>query len=379
MAFRVPTRLTIEPGCCAARLGGEAALLARGAVALISDDGLAATPWPEVAHESLRQAGLTVCRLGGVEANPRATTIEQLAEKIRQNQCTAVVGLGGGSVLDATKAAAMLATNGGRCADYIGRDRYSRPPLPFLAVPTTCGTGSEVTWVSVISDEATRRKISVKGESMFPDRALVDADLLASLPPSMVAATGVDALTHALEAYTGKAANPASDALALRAVETLFRYLPRAVADIAGDSEARAAVMEASTLAGLAFGNADVGPVHCLSEALGGLFDVPHGLTNAVLLAPVLRSHGASIERQLSSLAPRILGRPAPTAARGEVLSAIEELVKEVGLPTFSALEIPPTAFEEVAAAAEANGSNPSSPRPMAAGDYLAILTAVGR
>ncbi len=317
--------------------------------------------------------------MGGVEANPRASTIERLADELRAAQCSLVVGLGGGSVLDAAKAAAMLATNGGKCTDYIGHDRYSRLPLPFLAVPTTCGTGSEVTWVSVISDAQSRRKISVKGESMFPTRALVDAELLSSLPAPLVAATGIDALTHALEAYTGRRSNPASDALAQGAVELLFRNLSRAVADIAGDAEARAGVMAASTLAGLAFGNADVGPVHCLSEALGGMFDVAHGLTNAVLLVPVLRSHGKSIEAKLSSLAPQILGRPATADSAHEILHEIQRLVIEVGLPTFSALGVPSTAFEEIAVAAEANGSNPSSPRPMAAGDYRAILTALAK
>ncbi len=157
---------------------------------------------------------------------PTRLTIEQLAEELCAAWCSVVVGLGGGSVLDAAKAAAMLATNGGRCADYIGRDRDRRPPLPCVAVPTTCGTGSEMTYVSMISDPAAGRKISVKGESMFPSRALVDADLLATLPASLVAATGVDALTHALEGYTGKLSNPASNALAQRVVELLFRVPP---------------------------------------------------------------------------------------------------------------------------------------------------------
>jgi alcohol dehydrogenase len=381
MPFRVPTHLTLEPGCFAA-LGQAAAARAGSRVALVSDPGLAATPWPERARQSLRQAGLAVTSFDQVEPNPRDTTAERLAETLRADGCQAVIGLGGGSVLDAAKAAAMLATNGGCCADYVGRDRYRQPPLPLIAVPTTCGTGSEVTWVSVISVEATRSKISVKGETMFPAAALVDADLIRSLPPAMVAATGADALTHALEATTGRCANPASDALAERAIELLLRFLPRAVANVRGDDEARNAVMEGSTLAGLAFGNADVGAVHCLSESLGGLFDVPHGLTNALLLVPTLRAHGDSVAHRLAALAPRVpglaamSGAPAPEAAAA-VLEALAALIADLALPPFASLAIPAAAHAEIATAAVANGSNPSNPRPMGEAEYLAILAAV--
>ena len=142
---------------------------------------------------------------------------------------------------DAAKAAAMLLPNGGSCRDYEGKNRFTRAPLPFVAIPTTCGTGSEVTWVAVITDPDRSWKMSLKGDGMFPDWALVDADLIATLPASLVAWTGLDALTHALEATTCRAANPASDALAEKAISLLLRYLRRAVADVAGDAEAREA------------------------------------------------------------------------------------------------------------------------------------------
>ncbi|MCB1032988.1 MAG: iron-containing alcohol dehydrogenase [Acidobacteria bacterium] len=377
-AFRLPTRVVLEAGCLS-RLGEALAFCARKAhrVLLVSDPGLADTPWPKKAAALLRSAGIAAVESSDVEPNPRAATVEALSELARQHEVGAVVGLGGGSVLDAAKAAAMLAVNGGRIEDYEGAGKFTEGPLPFVAVPSTCGTGSEVTWVSVISVEERRAKISVKGDGMFPDVALVDADLLSTMPPHLVAWTGVDALTHALEALTVKLANPASDALAARAVALITTFLPRAVAGIASDAESRQAMARASTLAGMAFGNADVGAVHCLSETLGGLYDVPHGLANAVLLEPVLRSHGSSVEAPLAQLARQLgwspLEAPDDTAAQA-ALARVQDLVRELAIPDFSSLGVSAEDFPEVARRAVANGSNPSNPRPMGEAEYLKVL-----
>ena len=378
MPFRMPTRVVIEPGC-RARVADE--LLSRGlrSAALVSDPGLRSTPWPHEVSDRLECSGIDVFGFDRVEANPRSGTIEELAAELRDRGTEAVIGLGGGSALDAAKAAAMVATNGGSCADYLGADRYDNRPLPLIAVPTTCGTGSEVTWVSVINVPASATKISVKGESMFPDVALVDADLLASLPGHLVAATGVDALTHAIESTTGQCANPASDALAEKAIALVFRYLRRAATDVAGDAEARRAMAEASTLAGLSFGNSDVGGVHCLSETLGGLYDVPHGLTNALLLAPTLRHYGTAVEKRLGELHSPVFGTPpgdAGAAAAQAVIGAVEDLVADLGLPAFSSLGVRPEDRERIAAGAVNNGSNPSCPKPMTPEDYGSILDA---
>ncbi|HXO20118.1 MAG TPA: iron-containing alcohol dehydrogenase, partial [Thermoanaerobaculia bacterium] len=324
--------------------------------------------------------GVAVSTFAEVEANPRHSTVDRLADRARGEGVSLVVGIGGGSVLDAAKAAAMLIENGGSCETYEGKDRYSAKPLPFLAVPTTCGTGSEVTWVAVISQPERLWKMSIKGESMFPDWALVDADLLKSLPGHLVAWTGMDALTHALEATTGRAANPASDALAARAVGLLFQYLRRAAEDVGRDAPAREGVMQAATLAGMAFGNADVAAVHCLSETLGGRWDTPHGLANAVLLAAVLRSHGAAVTSRLAALDAVLPGGPsgADEAERAErVLLSIEALANALGIPAFADLNIPPKDYPWIAKRAAENGSNASNPRPMGPGDYLALLASL--
>ncbi len=387
-AFRMPTRVHIESGCLArlptlvqetlAEVQLETAPKTRigSGVMLVLDPGLGQTPWPERVTQDLEAAGCRLSRFDAVEPNPRAATAEAIAEQMRADGCTLVVGLGGGSVLDAAKAAALLAGNGGRCLDYEGKDQAPSPSLPMIAVPTTCGTGSEVTWVSVISVPERQSKISIKGESMFPRHAVVDADLIATLPPALIASTSLDALTHALEALTVRQANRVSDALAERAVGLILTYLRRAVADPAGDREAREAVMTASTLAGLAFGNADVGAVHCLSEALGGLYDVPHGLANALLLVPVLRDHGSAVATPLAAVSRRVLqSRAADAPAAAELLDAVSDLVDALDLPAFADFGVPATDHTRIAQLAEANGSNASNPRPMVAADYRRILS----
>ncbi|MEZ4699877.1 MAG: iron-containing alcohol dehydrogenase [Rhodothermales bacterium] len=372
MPFRLPTHVYIEPGCLD-RLPGLVASLDGGPVLLVYDAGLKATRWPARVLDLLVTCGHEVMVFDGVEVNPRNTTIDRLAAGARDRGIRCVVGLGGGSVLDAAKAVAMLLRNPGGCLDYEGRNRFAHGSAPFIAIPTTCGTGSEVTWVSVITDAAAKRKASVKGDGMFPRVALVDAQLLRTLPHALVAQTGADALTHAVEAYTGQAANPVSDALAEQAVTLLFSYLRRAAADIEHDDEAREGVMRAATIAGIAFGNADVAGVHCLSESLGGLWDVPHGLANAILLAPVMRYHLPHIEPKLARL--EALVEPERAGATGErFIERLETLVSDLGIPPFSSLHIPSGAYAQVAEAAEANNSNASNPQPMDANAYLHIL-----
>jgi alcohol dehydrogenase len=368
--FRVPTRVCIEPGCVG-RLPRVAQDLGARSVLFVTDGGLAELEPTRAALEALRHAGLEVGLFTEVETNPRTTTAERIAERAAQHQL--VIGFGGGSVLDAAKAAAMLASNQGGALDFVGKNRFTAPPLPFIAVPTTCGTGSEVTWVSVLTDRDSATKVSIKGDGMFPDVALVDADLVAGLPRQLVAQTGLDALTHALEATTGRRRNPATDAMAEASIELTFRYLGRAVADIASDAAAREGVVRAATLAGMAFSNADVGGVHCLSETLGGLGDVPHGLANAILLEPVLRYHLRHVEARLIELGPRI--DPEVMGFTGvSILARIGALVVELGIPAFSSLGFTPDDYPRIAAGAVANGSNDSNPQPMGEADYLQIL-----
>jgi len=364
----------MAPGCIS-RLPEIVAEYSPERVLMVTDPGIEETGWPERIWRALAEREAEAITFDDVEPNPRASTVDRLAGWAREEGASLVLALGGGSVLDAAKAAAMLIPNGGSAADYEGRNRYEKDPLPFIAVPTTCGTGSEVTWVSVLTVEERHAKISVKGETMFPAWALVDSELLRTLPGRLVAWTGMDALTHALEATTSRVANPISDALAATAISLLLRYLRRAVADIAGDAEAREAVMRASTLAGLAFGNADVAAVHCLSETLGGRFDLPHGLANAVLLAPVTRYNLPACKAKLATL-EAALPAGSGTGAEG-VLQAVEDLLRDLEIPGFKAFGIPVEDYPWIAERAAQNGSNASNPREMGPAEYLELLTAL--
>ena len=375
--FRLPTEVILHPGA----LGRLSELLESRSyrrVLLVLDPGLEQTPWPEKLQSLVADSGGQLSLFTEVEANPRTATAEAVGRRARSEKAHVVVALGGGSAMDAAKAGALLATNEGSALSFLNQNRFPHDPLPLIAIPTTCGTGSEVTWVSVLTHEATQRKISLKGNQMFPDVALVDADLLTSLPAHLVAWTGMDALTHALEAVTGRLANPVSDALAEKAIFLLFQHLPAAVANIAGEPHARAQVMRASTLAGMAFGNADVGAVHCLSETLGAFYDIPHGLANAVLLAPVLNYHRPFIHERLGELY-RLLPTDGPASDSFEspahaFLDRLARLCAAVAVPPFSRLDVPPHDYDRIARAAVANGSNGSNPQPMGVGNYRIIL-----
>lgn len=380
IGFRAVTPVHIAPGCVSRLPEITRSLDFHGAL-LVIDEGMRATPWPEQILDALAEPGLRVEIFDEVESNPSTATVTRIADFIREKKLDGVVGLGGGSVIDAAKASAMLATNVGRAEHYEGENRFSKRPLPFVAVPTTCGSGSEVTWVAVLTHRPTQAKISVKGEGMFPNQALVDANLLRTLPPQLVAWTGLDALTHALEATTCDLANPASDAMAEKAITLLFRYLPRAFADIAGDDEARAAVMASATLAGLAFSGADVAGVHCLSESIGGVADLAHGLLNAILVAPVMRYHSPVIEDRLAALQGLIepaQGVRESVPERAErFLQRLEALARELEIPAFSTLGIAEDDYPRIAQGAMRNGSNGSNPQPMAATHYREILASL--
>lgn len=366
--FRIPTRVEIEDGC-RRRIPQIVKDLHGKRVLLVTDPGIMSAGIVSPITSLLEDAGLTVETFDEVEANPRVATARNIADRAQAGDV--LVGLGGGSVLDAAKAAAMLASNEGDIADYVGANKFTNDPLPFIAVPTTCGTGSEVTWVAVITDDSRSTKISIKGDKMFPDAALVDSELIRELPPELIATTGMDALTHAIEATTGKPRNPVSDAMAEKAIELLLLMLPRAVRGAREDDPARQAVMRASTIAGLAFGNTDVGGVHCLSETLGGLIDVAHGLANAILLAPVMRYHLPVAHERLEALS---VFAPGATGSAEGFLQHIEDLGSTLGIPKFSSLNVDPQAWPEIAKRSTENGSNGSNPQPMAEEDYLDIL-----
>lgn len=309
-----------------------------------------------------------------IDPNPRDRNVDEGASRMQKHGSDGIVAVGGGSPIDCAKAMAAVAAHGQGVRDLAGPGRLSRPVVPIVAIPTTAGTGSEVTFGAVITDTRRNFKFSVKGPQLAPAVALLDPSLTLSKPPDLTAATGMDALTHAVEAFTVKGANPLSDAMALHAVEWISVHLPTAVKD-GQNLEARAGMLLASLLAGIAFSHADVGAVHCIAEALGGMYDLPHGVCNAVVLPFVMRYNMNSCRARYARLASAA-GIDFQGVENGAAAAVrwVEGLADAVKLPRFSSFGVDPSDFPEIAAKSEENGSNPSNPRPMSAADYEALL-----
>jgi alcohol dehydrogenase len=310
-----------------------------------------------------------------IEANPKSDTINIIAEEMRALSPDLVIGLGGGSPLDAGKALALLCTNDGKIEDYEGREKYRQVPLPFLAIPTTCGTGSEVTWVSVITDVNRKFKMSIKGPKMYPAVSIVDPDLIRTLPPSIIASTGLDALTHAVEAYLSRPATLITDIHAVKAVDLILGSIEGAYTDIRNNHQDRESLMFGSTIAGFAFGNSDVTAVHCISESIGALYDIPHGIANSIFLPPVLSYNLPACHEKMAKLA-RLSGirETDDTDASKAFIEMIKNLSTRLSIPRFKDLNIKKDKFDQIAAMSFENNSTPSNPRPLVKQDYLNIL-----
>ncbi len=371
MIFHQPTKLFFGSGEAQKLQAVVEDDLACFRTLLITDQGLSATGLVK----ALTRDHMPLEIFDAVEANPSARTVNRIGDLTRRIRPELIIGLGGGSVLDAAKAAAVLATNPGLIEDFEGLRRYTAAPAPVLAVPTTCGTGSEVTKGAVITDTQRPFKMSIKGPELFPAAAIVDPDLLSSLPASIVASTGLDALTHAIEAFTAKSSNLITDQFALQAVKLICKAIEPAYQDIAANTAARESLMYGSTLAGYAFGNSDVGAVHCLAESIGALFDTPHGVANSIFLPYVMRFNLPACANKYAVLAEAvgIQGENEEDLA-AKFIERVEDVSGKVGIPGFLELGIEAGSFSRIAEYSAQNGSNASNPRVAGVQDYVAIL-----
>ncbi len=371
MNFQMPTRIVFTSGAIASLKAVIHDDLKAKKPFLVTDKGMIQTGLIEKINDQV--GSLEV--FDDVEPNPRSTTVNRAGEHVRKIQPDLIIALGGGSAMDAAKAVALLATNDGKIEDYEGKEKYEAAPLPVIAIPTTCGTGSEVTWVSVITDTERKFKMSIKGIEMFPSVALVDPDLLMTLPGPVVASTGLDALTHAIEAYTSKPASPITDLFALKAIKLIFNSLETAFRNIESEKEARENLMLGSTMAGVAFGNSDVGAVHCISESIGALFDIPHGVANALFLPYVMQFNvPACTERFADIAAAAGIDEKSSQADADRLIEKIKSLSHVLGIPLFKELGINKDQFAKIAEYSFKNNSNPSNPRDTSVEDYLNIL-----
>jgi alcohol dehydrogenase class IV len=334
---------------------------------------------------ALESAGLCV-ETFAVAHEPDRPTIERGVSVARAHAPDVVVGIGGGSAMDAAKAIAILAANDGDLLDYlevVGRGQpFARPALPSMAIPTTAGTGSEVTRNAVIGSAEHRVKVSLRSASMLPRIAIVDPRLTRDVPPAITAATGLDALTQLIEPFVSCRANPLVDALAADGIRRAARALPRAVAD-GDDMSARGDMALASLYGGLALANAGLGAVHGLAGPIGGMFDAPHGAICAALLPHVFRANARAVRaretpdgvlERFTAVARLVTGRPTATDADGA--NWLADLVRECHVPGLGAYGITASDAASIADKAQAASSMKANPVALTPDELMGIVEA---
>lgn len=285
--------------------------------------------------EKLGQNGITSTIYDGVQPNPTVTNVEAGLALLKANKCDFVISLGGGSPHDCAKGIALVATNGGSIKDYEGLDRSAKPQLPLVAINTTAGTASEMTRFCIITDEARHIKMAIVDKHTTPLLSVNDPELMLKKPASLTAATGMDALTHAVEAYVSIAANPITDACAIKAMELIQANLVNAVEN-GQDINAREQMAYAQFLAGMAFNNASLGYVHAMAHQLGGFYDLPHGVCNALLLPHVQEYNAQVVPARLKDIAKAMgVDVSAMTDEQGAsaAIAAIKKLSVAVKIP----------------------------------------------
>lgn len=373
--FWMPTRVQFGRGVARERLGAEARELAgdtRRAL-LVTDPGLRAGGVCDPLLEALASAGVSADVFDHVQGNPRDVHCLEGAEMGRTVGADVLIGIGGGSAIDTAKCIALLITNGGHPRDWEDFGTLRATPLPVLAVPTTAGTGSEVSPSAIITDTERRKKMNLFDPRICPRVALVDPDLTISMPPALTAATGMDALSHAVDSLHCALATPASDAMALEGARLVALHLRRAVADGA-DAEARCGMMQASLTAGLAVGITDVSGCHCLAEAIGAVYDHPHGVCCAATMPAIMDYNLADpgtagrYARLAAAFGIATDDLSVQTAAR-LAIDYVEGLNADLAIPPLAEL-IRSEDLDLLAEKAAANTSAPSNPRPARASDF---------
>lgn len=321
-------------------------------VFLVVDPGLVKAGLIKPITAPLKKAKIPFTVYDKIDPEPGLKLADNGKKIAKKAGCDCVVGVGGGSAMDVAKAIAILLTNGGKAVDYLGLGLIKKPGVPKIMVPTSSGTGAEVTFTAVFINEKTGSKGGMNGDPLYPDAAILDPELTLSLPPHVTAFTGIDALTHALEAYTSTQAHTISEMYSLEAISLIADNLPAAYANGA-NLEARSAMLMGSLLGGKALATAGVGLVHAMAYPMGGMFGIPHGLANAVLLPYVIEYNLIGDMEKFAVLA-EILGQNTDDLTLRESASlcvdALFNLNDDVGIPaTLKDLDIPFDSIPEMA------------------------------
>lgn len=304
-------------------------------ILVVTDKGLIKAGIAGKVTAILDDAKINYVIYDGVEPNPSVRIVNEAFAFYQQNQCDAIIAVGGGSPIDVAKAVSILSANGGKIQDYNGYNKSKKRGTPIIAVNTTAGTGSECTRAYVVTDEEEKTKLLMVDTHCLAHIALNDPMLMVGMPPSLTATTGIDALTHAIEAYICNTHTPFTDALALEAIRLVFGSLKAAVRD-GSDMDARTNMCWAEYMAGLAFSNAGLGLVHGIAHQLGGFYNIPHGLANAIMLPRVLEYNRPYCMGRLAEIAQTMgekVDHMTVDQASRQAIEAVRRLIEDVKIP----------------------------------------------
>ncbi|TCP25622.1 alcohol dehydrogenase [Scopulibacillus darangshiensis] len=346
-------------------------------VMIICDEGIEKAQILEKVLEKIRKSNAQITVFSNVEANPTTDTVKTGMHLLKKFRPDLLIGLGGGSPIDVAKALGILATNGGRITDYEGIDRFSNQPLPLLAIPTTAGTGSEVTIFTVVTDPIKEYKLTVGGSMLAPKWAVIAPALTITLPPKLTAATGLDALVHAIESYTSTMSYALTETLALDAIRTISSNLRQAVFN--GENlSARRKMLYGSLVAGIAFNNTRLGNVHAMSHPLSAKYHVPHGVANSVLLPHVMEFNLPAAPGKFLNIAKSIGEYIDPTqtlmANAYKAIEAVKQLSRDIHIPKdFSEYQIRESDILPMAEDAMKSGNIAVNPRKTNIEDVVSL------
>ncbi len=375
--FSIPSSVAFAPGC-AVTVGHLLRGLAVKKVLCVYDNGLDQNVIIDRITAALTAAKLEVTPWDGVIASPTDVIVEEGARMAREAEIEAIVAVGGGSAIDTGKAIALLMTNESPINLYEGMNQVEKPGVPVVAIPTTAGTASEVTSFTIITDTTKQKKMVIGGKNVGARVALIDPLLTISMPPALTAATGMDALTHAIEAYLSRGASVPTDINALKAIELISRNLLTAVAN-GTDTEARTAMMLGSMLAGFAFNSAGRGLAHSIAHPLSVHCGLPHGVANAAVLPHVMAFNGAEEPERIREIGIAMglaVTNLSAEAAVERTVSAVAELAGSICIPSLEETGVSRDDFDRIATDALEEVSTIFNPRDPSKEDILAILDA---
>ena len=370
--LRLPSTIYVGEGTHR-QVAGEAKRLGSH-VLVVTDIAVGALPQTREIISTMTEAGLAVAVFDDIPGEPTTIQVDAGLERLREAGADVVVAIGGGSCIDTAKSVAAMAQNPGHLREYIGFGKLSLGRLPLIAVATTAGTGSEVTSYIAMTDPVANVKMLIGDPCLTPDVAVSDPLLAMSCPPSVVAATGLDALTHAIESYVSRKATPTTDIFALEALELIAGNLEAAWRN-SQNLPAHDAMMRGALYAGIAFSNSSVALVHGMSRPIGAYFHVTHGIANAMLLAEVTRYSAGAAEARYAEIGRRLTGRP--DASHLDTISFVAQLSDTLGVPRLSQGGVDPGRLRELAPQmardAIASGSPANNPRVPTEDEIMAL------